>query len=125
MLINTSLNINEQPIVNSPLEALLWSRRAFPRSLPIVEIELIPKAADGRGSPPSRGAKVDVHCVNELKGRSGVYLWLGDFGQRSGCCKRLAVELHHQLKSWQARSCAGYSASSTRSALPMPIWLDG
>ena len=33
---------------------LLGPGRAFPRSLPIVEIELTLKAADGTGSPPSR-----------------------------------------------------------------------
>ena len=36
------------------------------------------------------------------------------------CCERLAVELQHQLKSWQARSCAGYSASST--SLGFGLW---
>ena len=55
MLINTSLNINEQPTVNSPLEALHTYFCSgldvlFLGPLPIVEIELTLKAAASRAS---------------------------------------------------------------------------
>jgi hypothetical protein len=65
-------------------------------------IASVQAASTAGGRAPARSARGHKSCRH------------GKFGQRSGCCKRLTVELQHQCRSWQARSCAGSADVESR-----------